>query len=117
MEATPANKKKTRCPNGTKRNKKTGNCDPIKKEKKKTPIFTMKTNKITGEKTKVKLVIEEETPVEQASVVQQEQPIMQQDKKDKSIEDKLNELKNKMELKEREEFIKNPVNLPYLYPN
>jgi len=107
METTPANKKKTRCPNGTKRNKKTGNCDPIKNEKQKTPVFTMKTNKVTGEKTKVKLVIEQEPVVEQQTGI-----------KDKSIEDKLNELKNKMELKEREEFIKQGTSpIPYLYPN
>jgi hypothetical protein len=55
---------KSRCPKGTRRNKKTGNCEKIAvavanakaKAKVKSPVTTMKTNKQTGEKTKVKLV-------------------------------------------------------------
>ena len=110
----PIKKKETkpRCPKGTKRNKKTGNCDPIKKDltnstQKSTQKSTLKTNKSTGEKVKVKLVIEESTPDIDVDVGVSE-PL---------TDSKQNEIKNKIELMERDSLIKEPNALPYLYPN
>ena len=133
---------KSRCPKGTRRNKKTGKCekananvvDPGAKAKVKSPVTTMKTNKQTGVKTKVKLVFAPEEKV-QAEPLIEEPPVEEPLADQLLIDTKLNVLKDKIELKEREEFLKleagptsnagptseagpNAVgSLPYLYPN
>ena len=76
---------KSRCPKGTRRNKKTGNCEKIANvvgpnanvvgqgAKVKSPVTTMKTNKQTGEKTKVSLVFAQQAEQAQAEQAQAEQ--------------------------------------------
>jgi hypothetical protein len=110
---------KTRCPKGTRKNRKTGICEKIEKEESLVDTVTL------AEQPGEELVLAEE-PVTELVEVPVTEPAMTD-----ATAAKQNEQKNKLELKERAEFASaagpSPsaagpipsaaVSLPYLYPN
>ena len=107
---------KLRCPKGTRRSKKTGLCEKVNDDdnsqentKDNKTIIATKKDKITGERKKIKLIIEESTSPEKIEL----EVIDDEDKNEK----KINDNKTKLELAERESFLKDNMDLPYLYPN
>lgn len=104
---------KTRCPKGTRKNRKTGICEKIKKEESLVDTVTL------AEQPGEEIVLAEEPVVELA-----EEPLAEPATTDATAA-KQNEQKNKLELKERAEFASaagtstsaSAAALPYLYPN